>query len=315
MEEKKYKVVFFGTPAFAVPSVAALVNHPRLEVCAVVTQPDQPVGRHHLLTPPPIKVFAEKRHIPVLQPDRIRTPEFETRIRQIAGDVVVIVAYGKIIPENLLKSVPRGWINVHASLLPKYRGASPIQTALLHGDAETGVTIMQVEPTLDTGSILGQTRVTISPRETFETLQDTLALTGAKILPDTLLGYLDNRIIPKPQNHAEATVCHTLTKADGKIDWTRSAVDIDRHIRALTPWPGAWTTFQGQQLKIVIADPIERTAETPPGSIAIINGELTVQTGSALLRIHRLQIEGKRSMDMKDFTNGFSARLPTLLGE
>lgn len=315
MEEKKYNVVFFGTPAFAVPSLGALIDHPRLEVCAVVTQPDQPVGRHHVLTPPPIKVYAEKHHIPVHQPEKIRTPEFEATIRQIASDVVVIVAYGKIIPDTLLQSVPRGWINVHASLLPKYRGASPIQAALLHGDTESGVTIMQVEPTLDTGPILGQSRVTISPRETFETLQDRLAVTGAKLLPDTLLGYLDNQIIPKPQNHAEATVCHTLRKDNGKIDWSRTAVDIDRHIRALTPWPGAWTTIQGQQLKIHIAEPDTTTTDTPPGTLAITDGALTVQTGSTLLRIQRLQMEGKRLMDMTDFANGFAVRLPTLLGK
>ncbi len=312
MAEKKYKIIFFGTPEFAVAPLARLAEHPRLEIVAVVTQTDRPVGRHQELTAPPVKREAVRRGVPVLQPEKIRTPEFEQVVRDLAPDAVIVVAYGKIIPENLLAIPPHGWINVHASLLPKLRGASPIQHAILLGFPETGVSIMRIEPTLDTGPIIAQERMPLDIQETFQTLHDKLMQLGADLLSRVLIPYLKGSIKPVEQDHAGATECRTIRKEEGKIDWQKSALDIERHIRAFNPWPGSFTTFNGAQLKIHKALVLAQLSQTP-GTLEWKDTRLIVHTGDDQLELLVLQLEGKKPMSAQGFANGYSTALPTQL--
>ncbi|MCX6743639.1 MAG: methionyl-tRNA formyltransferase, partial [Candidatus Parcubacteria bacterium] len=249
---KEIKVIFMGTPEFSAPILNALIE--KYKVIAVVTQPDKKVGRKQIVTPSPIKKIAVANKIEVLQPAFLKdNVEFIRRVKELNPDVIIIAAYGLILPKEILDIPQCGVLNVHASLLPKYRGASPIQAAILNGDKETGVTIMLVNERMDEGDILTQKTITINNNDNFEALYNKLSELGANLLLKTLPGYLSGQIKPKPQEDSEATYCQLITKDMGKIDWHKSALEIDRQIRAFTPWPGTYTTWQGKNLKILSA--------------------------------------------------------------
>jgi methionyl-tRNA formyltransferase len=300
------KLVFFGTPEFAVPSLRALLESGHA-VARVITQPDEPKGRGRRLAPPPVKVAAHEAGIPVLQPAGL---EESLLPRQV--DAAVVVAYGKIIPEPLLEIPRRGFVNVHASLLPKYRGAAPVAWAIRNGDSVTGVTTMQMAKRLDTGDILLQKACEISPRETAGELHDRLAETGAGLLVETLRQWEAGALAPKPQDGSQATYAPKLTKRDGLVPWDGSARAVDCHVRAMTPWPGAFGYLEGRYVKILRGLPIERTSrpsEAPGPSVAgeILALEadgLLVGCGEGAYRVERIQPEGRRAMSGREFLAG-----------
>jgi methionyl-tRNA formyltransferase len=299
------RIVYLGTPQFAVPTLKAIVaaGHQVLEV---ITQPDRPKGRHQTLTPSPVKLAAQAHHLPVYQPERIRRPESVDHLRSLAPDVMVVVGYGQIIPQSIIDIPPRGIINVHASLLPKLRGAAPIQWSIVNGDQITGVTTMQIDAGLDTGAMLLKTSTPIGPDETAVELGDRLSHMGAQLLIDTL----DQNPTPIPQNNAEATLAPILKKEDGLIDWTRTAQQIHNQIRGLQPWPGACTTFRNSRLYIWKAR-LSHLPGTPSGHI---QGS-TVSCGEgSTLELLEVQQEGRKRVDIKSFLNGAHLSDTEILG-
>jgi len=305
--ERRYKVVFMGTPTFAVQSLLALANDDRFEVVGVVTQPDRPVGRKQKLQKPIVGMVAEARKIPVLQPVKIRkNQEFLEQLKTLAPDVIVVAAYGKILPQEILDIPLKGIVNVHASFLPKYRGASPISAAILNGDNETGVTIMKMALAMDTGDIIAKsTPVRITDRDDAETLMAKLAEVGAKTLIESLPKYLDGEITPTPQSEPDATYVKMLQKEDGMIDWHNDEDYIARQVRAYTPWPSAYTTMNNQLVKILSVE-VNPAIENPRGTIAKIDGQLYI----GKLKIRKLQLAGKKPMDGKALLAGY----PQLVG-
>ncbi len=303
---KNLKVVFMGTPDFAVPSLKKLVES-GYDVKLVVTQPDQPAGRGKKVTPPPVKVVAEELGIPVYQPEKVKeNDELKKRLLEVEPDLIVVAAYGKILPEWLLNLPKYGTINVHASLLPKYRGASPIQWALLNGEEETGVTIMKVIPKLDAGDIISQKRVKIEKEDNAKTLHDKLAEVGAELLVKTLPLYVSGKLKPVPQNEEEATYCPQIKKEMGKIDWRESAEKIFNKIRAFTPWPSAYTTFKGKRVKILKGEPVEGSGE--PGEVIEAGKNLIVAAGKGALKIERLRPEGRKEISGEEFVRGYRVK-------
>ncbi len=309
---EKLKVVFMGTPDFAVPSLKKLVEK-GYDVKLVITQPDKPAGRGKKLTPPPVKVAAKELGIPVYQPERVKdNEELRGKLLSINPDLIVVAAYGKILPEWLLNIPKYGTINVHASLLPRYRGASPIQWALLNGEEETGVTIMKVIPELDAGDIISQRRVKIEREDNAKTLHDKLAEVGAELLVETIPLYVSGKLKPVPQNEEEATYCPQIKKEMGEIDWTRSSREIFNQIRAFTPWPSAYTTFRGKRVKILKAEPVEGSGK--PGEVIEAGRELIVATGKGALRVERLRPEGRKEISGEEFVRGYRVKPGDLFG-
>ena len=301
-----------GTPDFAVPSLKKLIEK-GYDVKLVVTQPDKPAGRGKKVTPPPVKVVAEKAGIPVYQPEKVKeNSELKKKLLEIEPDLIVVAAYGKILPEWLLNLPKHGTINVHASLLPKYRGASPIQWALLNGEEETGVTIMKVIPELDAGDIISQKRVKIEKEDNAKTLHDKLSEVGAELLVETIPLYISGKLKPVPQREEEATYCPQIRKEMGKIDWSESAEKIFNKIRAFTPWPSAYTTFRGKRVKILKAEPVEGSGR--PGEVIKTGRELTVATGKGALRIERLRPEGRKEISGEEFVRGYRVKEGDLFG-
>jgi methionyl-tRNA formyltransferase len=296
------RLIFLGTPEFAVPSLEALVAAGH-EVAAVYTQPDRPRGRGRQLAAPPVKEAAMRHGMPVRQPERIRRPEVIEEIRQLAPEVMVVVGYGQILPPALLAIPPRGILNVHASLLPKYRGAAPIQWAIANGEWETGVTIMKIDEGLDTGDILLQRATEIGEQETAPELAARLAVLGAELLVEAL-GRLDE-IRPRPQNHELASYAPVLKKEDGRIDWRWEAKKIYNRSRGFVPWPGTYTEFRGQILHIWKAKPLEDAELGPPGTLHASNRRLMVACGNqTALELLEVQLEGRKRMSAKAFLNG-----------
>jgi methionyl-tRNA formyltransferase len=297
-------VVFFGTPEFAVPSLRALVEA-RHFVALVVAQPDRPSGRGQRVQAPPTAELAKSLGIEVAQPEKVRDPSFLDRIRALAPDAIAVAAYGKILPKALLE-VPRfGAINVHGSLLPKYRGAAPIQRAILAGESVTGITIMQMNERMDAGDILATRETAIGLDDTAESLGKRLSEIGATALVTTLEGVAAGAVTPIPQRDEEATLAPLVHKEEGKIDWTKPAVEIERSVRAFTPWPGTFTATGARLLKVHRA--AVRTDETtePPGTIVRADGsELAVATGRGSLALLELQLEGKRRLAAREFLAG-----------
>ena len=248
-----YRILFFGTSEFAVPSLKSLLRDGRFEIAGAITQPDRPFGRHAVITPPAVKVCAEEHAILVHQPEKLNDETFKSWIQEVGPscDAFVIVSYGKILPQWLLDLPKNGVINVHGSILPRWRGASPIHSAIAHGDTETGITIMLIDAQMDHGPILETTPEPILPSDTTHILHDRLAELGGAFLPQTLAGYLNGTIKPLPQQHELATTCKILTREDGKIEpKTQTAIEIERMVRAYNPWPGAWTIKNGKRMKI-----------------------------------------------------------------
>lgn len=310
---KEIKIIFVGTPEFAIPSLQSLLRNTDFKVLAVVTQPDMPVGRKQILTPPPVKILAEASKIPVFQPQRIS--QIVDQLRALQPDVIVVAAYAQIIPENILSLPKYGCINVHGSLLPRHRGASVIQAAILQGDKESGVTIMLMDKTLDTGPILSQTKMSLDENSTAEWLYDELAKLGGKILTQTLKKYISGEIKPKTQDDSKSNYVGLLKKQDGLIDWNKSAEEIERFVRAMNPWPSAWTWVKGKQLKLIKVQhqTIEINAQKVGKTFSYNNG-LAVQCGKDSLIITGLQIEGKKAMSASQFLRGNKDFIGSILG-
>jgi methionyl-tRNA formyltransferase len=292
-------VVFFGTPDFAIPTLEALYNTGE-DIALVVTQPDREAGRGHRLKPPPVKVWAEQKGIKVLQPDKIRERTFIEMLKNIGPEFIVVVAYGKILPPEIL-SITK-CINLHASLLPKYRGAAPIQWALINGETETGVTTMLMDEGLDTGDILLQKKVDIREDDNTLTLSERLSKDGALLMVETLRGLRAGNITSVPQR-GSPSYAPPLRKTDGVIDWHRSAVEINNRIRGLYPWPCAYTFVDGKILKIIKARVLDGSGE-PSVVVKRDKSDLIVGTGEGLLSLLQVQPEGKKVMDIKAYLQG-----------
>lgn len=299
------RVVFLGSGTFAIPSFEALVDA-GVDVAAVVTQPDREKGRGRALAPPPLKPVAAGHGVRVLQPRRIREPEALEALRQLRPDVLVVVAYGQILPDAALDLAPRGAVNVHASLLPLYRGAAPIQWAIVRGEVETGVTTMLLDQGLDTGPTLLFESTPIGPAETAPALEARLARLGAPLLLATLAGLEAGTLHPKPQDHARATRAPILRKDDGRVDWALTAGDIARRVRGFDPWPGAWTTLVGRSLKIIDAEAAPERGPVEPGQVVGVgaDGLRVACGGGTLLSVRRVQPESRRAMDAAAFAAG-----------
>jgi len=294
------RIVFFGTPAFAIPSFAGLLRSGH-EVVSVVTQPDRKVGRHRVLTAPPVKELAVSKGIRVLQPEKMKDPMFLEELSRIQPDVIVVVAYGKILPPQILRLPPHGCINVHASLLPKYRGAAPIQWAIIRGEKETGITTMLMNEGLDTGDILLQESMDIRDDDTYESLSRRLSEVGAALLLKTMDQLETGKILPAPQS-GTPTFAPPLMKEDGLIDWSKTAGEISDIVRGMYPWPGAYCLLAGERIKITKVRAAEGCGKA--GRIESAGRELIVGTGNGLISILELQPEGKRVMDAGDFVQG-----------
>jgi methionyl-tRNA formyltransferase len=307
-------VVFMGTPEYALPTLDAL--HVHHQVVLVVTQPDRRQGRGRKLRPPPVKQVALEHGLPVWQPSTLRTPEAVERLRGAGADVYVTAAIGFLLPPDVLALPPRGCLNVHASLLPRWRGAAPVSAAILHGDAETGITLMQTEEGLDTGPIVASARCAIQPQDTTESLTRRLADLGAELVTKTLPGWLTGQIVPQPQPKEGITYAPRILKDDGRIDWRRSAVHIERMVRAYTPWPGASTSYDGRSLKIHRARPLpDWRGDGVPGQVfALPDNRVAVATGQGALELHEIQLAGKRALATEAFCCGYHGFVGSVLG-
>jgi methionyl-tRNA formyltransferase len=297
------RLVFLGTPAFAVPTLESMVEAGH-EVLAVVTQPDRPKGRGQTLAASPVKLAAANLGIPVFQPERIRRPEALERLTALAPDAMVVVGYGQIIPQSVI-DIPRlGIVNVHASLLPAYRGAAPIQWAVANGETRTGVTTMRIDAGLDTGDMLLKAVAEIGPEESAVELGERLARLGADLLVRTLEGLAASAITPERQDPAKATHAPILKKEHGLIDWNRTAPEIHNRVRGFQPWPGAWTRFRGHPLQIWKSRVAEGAAPLAPGRLARHVKLLAGCGGATVLELLEVQMEGRRRMPAGDFSNG-----------
>lgn len=308
------RVVFMGTPDFAVPTLAALIeNH---EVVGVVTQPDKRKGRGKAMAFTPVKEKALEYDIPVYQPVKVGEEEFIGILRGLNPEVIVVAAFGQILPESILNMPKYGCINVHASLLPKYRGAAPIQWSIIDGEKETGVTIMYMEKGLDTGDMIDKVVVPIDTKETGESLHDKLAAAGGPLLLEVLDKLEAGTAVRTRQNDEESCYAKMLTKDLGKIDWNKDADSIERLIRGLNSWPSAYTAFHDKTLKIWDADVEKENGSVQPGTVAKVTSDaIYVQTGEGLLKINEVQIQGKKRMPVKAFLLGHKVEEGTLLGE
>jgi methionyl-tRNA formyltransferase len=300
------RVVFLGTPEFAVPTLEALAVNGH-EILAVYTQPDRPKGRGNQLAASPVKEAAIRLGLEVMQPERIRRPENVADLAAMKPDVMVVVGYGQIIPQSIIDIPPHGILNVHASLLPKLRGAAPIQWAIANGDSETGVTIMRIDAGLDTGDMLLKSATVIHPRETAPELSRRLSQTGAELLIEALGNIASGSATYEKQNDAEATLAPILKKEDGRVDWSRTSSEIDNRLRGFTPWPGAFSSFRGQLLQIVRAEVSPQTSTLAPGAIIKDKRCLLVACGhGSTLEIQELQLQGKKRVAAESFLNGYS---------
>jgi methionyl-tRNA formyltransferase len=307
------RIVFCGTPSFAVPTFKHLLAQTDFEIVGVITQPDRPRGRGQEVSFSPVKKAALSADVAVHQPEKIRAPESEAILRKLAPDCIVIIAYGQIIPARLLPIPKLGWINLHASLLPKYRGAAPINWAIVNGGTRTGVTTMQIDAGMDTGEMLLQREIDIGSTETAPELAARMSEFGAPLMAETLRGLASGTITPKAQNHAEASYAPMLKKEDGRIDWKRPAIEIYNRMRGFAPWPGAYTTFRGQSCH-VWGEPVSKEggAGSPskaggvvPGTLFCEKNDLFVWCGDAtVLRVRLVQVEGRKAVKAMDFANG-----------
>lgn len=307
-----------GTPEFAVPCLQALLDAGH-EVAMVVTQPDKPVGRKKVLTAPPVKLLAESRGIPVFQPEKIRKqPEVLERLKAVAAELFVVVAYGKILPQEVLDLPTRGCINVHASLLPKYRGSAPIQWSIVEGESETGVTTMLMDAGMDTGDMLLKASLPISDNDTAASLSDKLSQLGAQLLMKTLPAYLEGSLQSTPQDHQAATVIPMLRKEDGELNWHQPARALHNRIRGLYPWPGCYTWFRGQTLKVLRAQVYQGEpgyAGLPGQILEVGRQSLLVRTGDGILELLEVQLAGSKAMDAGSFARGQRIESADFLGQ
>lgn len=309
--DNKIKTIFIGTPEFAVPALRSLLKNDLFDVCLVITQPDKKVGRKQILTPPPIKNIALEKNIVLMQPEKIKNIIDE--IADFKPDLIVVAAYAQIIPESILNIPKYGCINIHGSLLPKYRGAACIPAAIINGDVKTGITIMKMDKGLDTGPILAQSSISINNDDTGTTLYSKLSDLGAELLIPTIKDYIDGKIKPQAQDDSMSSYVGILKKEDGKIDWSLDAQRIERFIRAMLPWPKAWTTWSEKKLTIILSNSIEIDINYKIGEVALFDNQLAVKCGNGLLIIDQLQLEGKNAMNAKDFLAGNNKIIGSIL--
>lgn len=306
-----------GTPDFSVGALEALIKAGH-QITAVVTQPDKPKGRGKELQMSPVKQCALKYDIPVFQPVKIKAQEEVSILRNFEADIFIVAAFGQILSEEILKMPRFGCINIHASLLPKYRGAGPIQRVILEGEKETGITIMQMDQGIDTGDILLQSAFPIDPKETGDSLHDKLAEEGARLIVEALEKIEAGEITPRKQKEEEASYAGMLQKSMGRIDWNKDAAQIERMVRGLNSWPSAYTTYRGKTLKIWDSDISENetaSEEVVPGMVTAVKKDaIYVRTGEKELRITELQLEGKKRMAVKDFLLGYQIKAGEMLG-
>ncbi len=294
-------VVFMGSPEFALPTLRSLAG--QYPLSGVVTQPDRPAGRGKWLTPPPVKTLAQELGLPVIQPERLKAPEAMQQLRQWAPDLIVVAAFGQILRPDVLNLPKYGCVNVHASMLPRWRGAAPIQAAILAGDAWTGTTIMRMDAGIDTGPILGQRAVPILPDDTAGFLSQRLAALGAELLSEVLPRFLSGELQPQPQSESGATYAPMLKKEDGLLDFSRPALELARRVRALNPWPGAYTLWQGQPLKVLRAHAVGE-AGRQPGEHLVYERMPGIGTGEGVLVLDEVHPAGKKPMPGGDFLRG-----------
>lgn len=302
-----------GTPDFAVGALEKIIEAGHEVVC-VVTQPDKPKGRSAELVPPPVKVCATEHGIPVLQPVKLRSGEYYDQLRAYGADVFVVAAFGQILTKEVLDMPKYGCVNIHASLLPKYRGAAPIQWSILNGDEYTGVTIQQMNEGVDTGDILSVVKVKIESDDTADTLFDKLESAGAKLITECLDGLEKGTIVPVKQDESQATHVGKLSKEYGKMDFEKPATTLERMVRGLNSWPSAYTFLGGKQLKIWKAEVVDEAANCEPGAVAQVGKDyFDIQTGEGLLRVLEVQLEGKKRMPAGDFLRGVKLQINDLV--
>lgn len=310
------KLIFMGTPDYAAQSLEAIIQAGH-EVLLVVTQPDKPKGRSGELIPTPVKELALKHGIPVFQPERIKRPEAVAELRKHDAEVFVVAAFGQILSQEILDMPEHGCLNVHASLLPKYRGASPIQRVILEGEAKTGITIMQMDAGIDTGDILYQKEIPIENDDDYETLSDKLSALGGQAIVEAMELLTQGKLTATPQDDSLSCYAPLISKEMGKLDFSKSAISIDRQIRSMTPWPSAFTKWKGKQLKVWKAVPEKGSekAATPGEVTEVTKDSFAVATGEGSLRILELQLEGKKRMNTHDFLLGVKIAPGDVLGE
>ena len=312
MRQKTYKIVFMGTPDFAVPGLKAIAGDNRFKIIGVITQKDKPVGRSQELKPTPVKKAALNLGLKVLQPNRVKN--IIDKLKKLTPDFIIVIAYGQILNEEVLNIPKIACVNVHASLLPKYRGASCLQAPILNGDKETGVTVMLMAKGLDTGDILKQTKIELNGTEILETLHGKLSELGAAVLGDTLIDYAENKIIPQKQDEFLASYVKITDKKDGLISWNDKAVVIERKVRAFNPWPGAFTYLEEKMIKIIKAEVLNDEKKFEIGQIFEENKHICIKCGQNSLRILELQLEGKKATDSQSFLAGHSNVIGKILG-
>ena len=313
MSPTPWRIVFFGTPSFALPSLQKLTQGPD-EVVAVVTQPDREKGRGRKVVPSPVKEFVLERGLSVFQPEKAKEEAYQEKLRGLGADLFVVAAYGQILTKSLLNIPKFGAVNVHASLLPKYRGAAPIAWAILNGEKKAGVTTMLMDEGMDTGDILLQSEIPIQEDETTQTLHDRLASLGAQLLSQTLEKMKQGEIHAIPQDPSKATYAPMLKKEDGRIDWTKGAQEIDRQVRAFQPWPGAYVEWKGQRLRIYKGEVRQAKATGKAGKVLWVSLDfIEIETRKDSYLLREVQMEGKKRMSIRDFLSGHPVPVGTVL--
>ncbi|HJX03754.1 MAG TPA: methionyl-tRNA formyltransferase [Dehalococcoidia bacterium] len=304
----KNKLIFMGTPEFAVPCLEALIDYNDIQIVAVYTQPDKEAGRGRQLTASPVKLLAQTHNLPLLQPDSLKNSASLEALQALHPDIIVVAAYGKIIPVEILAVPPYGYLNLHPSLLPRYRGATPIPAAILNGDGTSGVSIILLDPGMDSGPILKQRKEPVRDDDTADSLGTRLAQIAADLLMEVLPLWLKGKIQPRPQDDSRATYTRPIQKEDGRIDWNQDALLIWRKVRAYAPWPGCFSSWRGKNLKITRAVPLDHVGAAVPGSVITLKGmggvSAGVVCGKGVLGLLQLQLEGKREMGAEEFVNG-----------
>jgi methionyl-tRNA formyltransferase len=310
---KKYKIIFAGTSEFAVPSLNKLSQTDFIDLALVITQPDKPVGRKKELQFSPIKIAAQRLNLNLVQPNKII--EIAGELEKIEPDLGIVVSYGQIIPPSILDAPKMGWLNLHPSLLPKYRGSSPIQNVILNNETETGLSLMRLDNKMDHGPLVAQTRVALTTKYNFIELSDLLATKGAQLLIDNLKDYLENRIELQNQNDELASFTKIISKEDGRIDWQKTANEIDCQIRAYLPWPGSYTFWNNKRLKIIDGKAVSyKIEDKKPGQIFIEKNQLFVTCKNDALEINKIQLEGKAEMETSAFIRGYAEINNQILG-
>ena len=313
MTDSPLRIIFMGTPDFAAVALEALLSGPD-KIVAVVTQPDRPKGRGKKLSPPPVKVLAEQHDIPVMQPLKIKTEAFQKELEAFNPDVMVVAAYGRILPKNLLELAPHGCINIHGSLLPAHRGAAPIQWAVINGDREAGITIMQMDEGMDTGDMLFKKAIPIEPDDTAGSLFNKLAGMGGVTILEALQLLKRGELKAEPQDHARATHAPMLKKEDGLINWQKSAEEITNLIRGTDPWPSAYCFVDNKRLRLFSAQPFLQDSDAAPGTVIQIDKRgLLISTGHNCLLVKEIQPEGKKRMSVESFICGSTIPAGTIL--